>query len=143
MVGYECGVDVVATRDVVWRLLVDGPAYSEWNRSVVHVSGPILGGHNVIATLVDGSRVRFAIRDFEEESRMVWRRSVLPGVVSESLIFLLGDSADGVRAEVTHEVNGPLARLLGAAVPDREVVLTTFLDGLKARAELTANGSVG
>jgi hypothetical protein len=143
VVGYECGVDVLSTRDTVWRLLTDGPGYPGWNRAVVHLAGPIQDGGQVVATLVDGSRVRFSVREVEEESRMVWRRSVLPGLLSESLVFLLGDSVDGVRTEVTQEVHGPLARVFGVGVPRRDVVLSTFLAGLKTQAEGVSRGSPG
>ncbi|MCB9412628.1 MAG: hypothetical protein H6525_07255 [Actinobacteria bacterium] len=141
MAGYECGVDVYSTREVVWRYLTDSDGYPEWNRAIVHVAGPLRQGGHVITTGVDGSRSRFAVRTLEHESSMVWRRTVVPGLVTESLEFMLGDSANGVRVQAAQSVGGPLARLLGGAVPDRSAMLTGFLDSLKASVEQAPRGT--
>lgn len=132
---------MASTREVIWGRLVDAPSYPDWNRAMVHVAGAVVDGGHLVATQVDGSRVRFAVQGMEAENRMTWRHSVIPGLVSESLVFLLGDSADGVRVELAQQVHGPLSTVLGRVVPNRSAVLESFLTCLKTSVEAQSAGA--
>ena len=109
MLTAECGVDIAAPIDEVWRLIVDVERYSEWNPFIVKAesNGP----------LVVGARMRFVIR---------WEDG--GGTTSPELVTEVAPPRDG-KALLIYRANGALAKL-SAVTAKRVQSLTTGANGM-------------
>ncbi len=137
MVHFETAIDIAATRDAVWGLLIDAPNYPAWNPTVVAIEGLIEPDERIgVTSAVDPGRVHHVtVVEYEPENRMVWRGGLPFGIFSGSRLFLLGDSSAGVRFEMSEHYGGFLAPVISRTIPNLQASFDDFAIALRDAAE--------
>src|SRR4051812_20565958 len=89
-------IDIDATRQQVWRILVDLPAYREWNPFIVEAAGRAQQGEELTLRMQNvGGRLmtlRPTVADVREGELLQWRgRLWMPGLLDVEHSFQLSD----------------------------------------------------
>jgi len=138
-VQFETSVDIEASSDIVWGILVDVGRWPEWTESVQEVRW--LGE----ATLSPGSRVRikqprmsslvWEVSGYEPRASFTWRNTS-PGVTTVGTHVITERGGDRVTVTLGIQQSGVLARVIGLLTGARtKRYVQMEADGLKKRAE--------
>lgn len=122
----------------IWAVLVDGPAWTEWDSAVVRVEGTIAPGQKVTVypEVNPGRGFPVTVVEFAPGERMVWRGGMPLGLFTGTRTYTLTRQEDGtVRFDMRELYTGPLAGLITKSIPDLTSSFTRFADGLKHRVE--------
>jgi hypothetical protein len=99
-------VEIDAPPARVWRVLVDLPAYREWNPFIVEASGTVAAGETLALRMALPGRAPMAIAPrllvVDPERELRWKgRLVVPGLFDGEHAFVL-TALDGGRTRVDH-----------------------------------------
>jgi hypothetical protein len=137
---YEATSVIDAPRSAIWDVLVDGPAWTEWDSAVVRVDGAIAPGAKVTVYPEVNPKRGFPVKvvEFAPGERMVWRGGMPLGLFTGTRTYTLTQQPDGkVRFVMREDYTGPLAGLIARSIPDLSSSFTRFAGGLKQRVEST------
>ncbi len=130
---------IAAAPDRIWALLVDLPAWSAWNPTIVSIEGDVTPGGTVRLVAAVNQQRTFALRVTEvvPPQRMVWASGMPLGLFRGVRTYSLTPAAGGEGTDfaMTEAYTGPLAGLIGRSIPDLGPSFETFADALKAAAE--------
>jgi len=136
-------IDIAASASRVWAVLMDFPAYSDWNPFVRHLTGSTATGSRLQVTVQPegGRAMSFApeVLTCEPEREFRWRGKVIvSGLFDGEHAFKLAEAAAGSCRFVHEEVfSGVLVPLLmrGAMRASTQAGFEAMNRALKARAE--------
>ena len=135
-------IDIDASPEQVWDVLVDFPSHAAWNPFFAAVDGSAEVGATlrVAARKDDGTEgmvFRPVVLDAEPGQRLRWKGKLLVrGLFDGTHDFRL-EALDGGRTRLHHgeEFRGVLVPLFGRVLRDTEVGFREFNDALARRAE--------
>lgn len=141
MRAYETSIDIAASPERVWAVLVDGAGYPGWDSGVERVDGTVALGQRitVYATIAAGRAFPVTVADFVPNSRMVWRGGMPLGLFTGVRTFALTPQDGGTRFAMREEFSGPLLPLIWRSMPDLQPSFDRFAAGLKQQAETAAH----
>ncbi len=138
MKAYEATTRIKATPDAIWKVLVDGAAYPNWDSGVVSVEGAIAAGERIKVVSEVSPKRAFPVRvtGFEPAESMTWTGGMPLGLFRGVRTFTLFPAAKAsTRFTMREEYTGPLAPLIGRSIPDLGPSFERFATGLKRRVE--------
>jgi len=138
-------VHIDATPERVWQVLVDLPAYPQWNPFITSVEGPFAVGGRVSITLLPlNALLRVTLRAAVVEVtacrrlrfRLRWARLGIPGLFDIDYTLTLTPQDGGVRLWENAQFRGLLVPLLTRPVNrDASVAFEAMNAALKNRTE--------
>jgi hypothetical protein len=135
--AYEASAEIEAPPPVVWDVLTDGAAWSEWDAGAT-VDGRIAHGERLKITSELNPRRAYPARvsELDRPRRMVWTGGMPLGLFKGVRTYTLEPRGEDRTAfRMREEFTGPLLPLIGRTMPDLGPSFTRFANGLKARAE--------
>lgn len=141
MKTFEAGIRIDAGSEQVWSVLIDVGSYRDWDSGVDRVDGVVRIGEKLVvhATLARGRAFPVTVTEIRPGEAMRWRGGLPLGLFVGERTFRLDPQGDGsTEFMVREEHTGPLAGLLGRAIPDLNPSFRQFAAGLKARSEQRA-----
>lgn len=136
-VSYSVKVRINADVSTVWRILLDAPAYSSWNSTIISIDGDIgLGEKIQLRSTVDSSRVfKLKVTNLDTNSRMIWK-SGIPGIFRGVREYTLKSRPDGSTEFAMTEVLAGYALLFAKkSLPDFRPSFEAIAADLKKEAE--------
>ena len=135
---FSISIDIAATTERVWQVMIDTGRWHEWTPSVTDVkrleTGPFGVGSAVLIRQPKFPPAKWTVTDVEPGRSFTWV-SVGPGVrvAGRHSVESVGD---GSRATLSIEVQGMLGAILWRLTRDTTERYVTFeAKGLKARSE--------
>lgn len=137
MRSFESRTLVNAPVERIWALLTDAPAFPSWNTTVERIEGQIALGQKlkIFAKLNPGRGFPVRVTTLTPNERMVWTGGMPLGLFKGERTFTLTRRADGVEFHMCEVFSGPMAPLIGRAIPDMQPAFEAFAADLKRRAE--------
>ena len=128
---------IAASPETVWGLLADAATWTQWNPTVISLTGPIAAGEKVelVSTVNPKRTFKLTVSELTPPSRMVWADGMLLGLFAGRRTYTVAPDGDGSRFTMTEEYSGPMAPLITRAIPDLSESFEQFADGLKEGAE--------
>jgi hypothetical protein len=133
-------IDIDATADAIWRVLVDFPAYPEWNPFICRIVGEARVGAKLEVTAQPANRkpmtFRPTVRVAEADRELRWLgRVLLPGIFDGEHAFVIEPRANGCRLRHEETFNGLLVPAFGAMLDDTARSFADLNAALKRRVE--------
>lgn len=140
----ETTVDILAPAEVVWSVLADTAAWSEWNPTLTRCEGKLEAGQRLVVTAQPPGRGAWTFKPtvltVEPNAELVWRGSVaIPGLfVGRHYFRLEAEGESACRLVHGEQFSGLLLPLMGGMLADTEKGFHAMNAALKARAEARA-----
>lgn len=135
---YSATSIIDATPEAIWEILIDTPAYSQWDSGVVRVEGRAASGEKLKVVSEANPKRAFPIKvtEFSPPRKMVWSGGMPLGLFKGVRTFTLEPEAGGrTKFSVREEYTGPLLPLIWKSIPDLGPSFDKFATGLKYKAE--------
>jgi hypothetical protein len=140
-------IDINAQADEVWRVLVDFPAYPDWNPFIRRISGRLAPGARLSVYIQSGEKpgrtFRPVVRSLEPGRTLCWLgHVVLPGIFDGEHCFTIEPiGPTRVRFVQRERFGGLLVPILwGAVERDTKRGFEAMNVALKARVERSESG---
>jgi hypothetical protein len=136
--SYEASATIAAPPEAVWEILVDGPAYTQWDSGVLALDGAIAPGQRLKVTSEANPGRAFGVRVTEMMAArsMRWSGGMPLGLFRGERTFTLRPRGDaGTDFLLREEYSGPMLGLIWRSMPDLGPSFEKFARGLKERAE--------
>ncbi len=137
----ETAIDIDASPERVWEVLLDFPRYPDWNPFITSIAGPAVAGARLAVTLAppEGRAVtmRPEVQVVDEGHRFGWLgRLGVPHVFDGAHEFVLEPGAAGsVRFVQRETFGGVLVPFLGKVLSRTRTGFEAMNHALKARVE--------
>ena len=133
-------IDIDAPADAVWRVLVDFPAYPEWNPFIRRIAGePKVGARLEVTAQPQGRKpmtFRPTVRVADPGRELRWLgRVLMPGIFDGEHAFIIEERPNGCRLRHEEIFRGLLVPLFGAMLDDTAKSFTELNTALKRRVE--------
>jgi uncharacterized protein YndB with AHSA1/START domain len=138
MKSYRASININASPDTIWNVLVDGDKYPDWDPGMDRVEGTIVLGERVkFFTKMSPDRAFPAkVTTFEPGQKMVLTGGMPLGLFKSERTHTLTPNTDGSITFETQEIfSGLLLPLFGSNIPDLTEVFENFAAGLKMQSE--------
>jgi hypothetical protein len=134
---YAVALSIAAPAQRVWELLVDAPAYTRWNASVVSVEGPIELGRTIklVSAVNPGRTFILKVSAMDPAHRMVWAGGMPLGLFTGTRTFAIEPAGVGCRFSMSEVYTGPMSGLIFKSIPDLNDSFKQFAECLKTAAE--------
>lgn len=139
MKHYDVSLTIAADAERIWQVLVNGPAYANWDSGVERVEGSIALGQTikVFSKIAPGRAFPVKVTDLVPARRMVWTGGMPLGLFKGIRTFTLTPEGSSTRFTMREEFSGPMLPLIWGSMPDLGPSFQQFADGLKQRSETT------
>jgi hypothetical protein len=139
MKHYEASSTIAASPDVVWSILTDASAYSDWDSGVRRLEGKVAPGEKLKVTSEVNPKRAYpvTITRFEPRRAMAWTGGIPLGLMKGVRTFSLTPENGATRFTLREQFSGPMLPLIWRSMPDMQPSFDKFAAGLKARAERT------
>jgi hypothetical protein len=133
-------IDIDAPADAIWRVLVDFPAYPDWNPFIRRLVGEAKVGARLEVTAQPVGRKPMTFKPTvlvaEPGRELRWRgRVLMPGIFDGEHAFIIEPQAKGCRLRHEETFTGVLVPMFGAMLKDTAQSFASLNDALKQRAE--------
>jgi hypothetical protein len=133
-------IDIDAKADAIWRVLVDFPAYPEWNPFIRRLVGEAKVGARLEVTAQPEGRKPMTFKPTvlaaEPGRELRWcGRVLMPGIFDGEHAFFIEPQAKGSRLRHEETFTGLLVPLFGAMLDDTERSFVKLNEALKRRVE--------
>ncbi|HEY0734267.1 MAG TPA: SRPBCC domain-containing protein [Herpetosiphonaceae bacterium] len=137
MKSFSAGIDIDATPDAIWAVLVDTANWPKFDPYSERIEGqPALGETiTVFSTLAPGRAFPVKITTLEQPRQMAWTNTMPLGVLKSVRSHTIHPNGSSSRFEINEVVSGAMLAVLGGALPDLTEPFAAFCSGLKARVE--------
>ncbi len=138
MKAYEATATIAAAPEAVWKILLDGQGYTQWDSGVVRLEGTIAQGERLKVTSEANPGRAFPVRvtELAAPRSMRWSGGMPLGLFKGVRTFTLAPrDDDGTDFKVREEYSGPMLGLIWKSMPDLGPSFDKFARGLKQRAE--------
>ena len=139
-------IEIEATPNVVWDVLTDFAAYSDWNPFITSADGTASVGATIVARFQppDGRAVTLKpkVTVVEDHETLEWfGHVVLPGLFDGRHRFELQGTPSGTRVVQAEQFDGLLVRLFRKSInTSTRAGFEAMNQALKGRAELVSVG---
>jgi hypothetical protein len=133
-------IDVDAPAAAIWRVLIDFPAYPEWNPFIRRIVGEARVGARLEVTVQPAGRKPMTFRPTvlvaNPDRELRWLgRVLLPGIFDGEHAFIIDTQAQGCRLRHEETFSGLLVPAFGAMLDDTARSFVELNAALKRRAE--------
>jgi hypothetical protein len=133
-------IDIDAPADAIWRVLVDFPAYPEWNPFIRRITGEAKVGARLEITAQPANRkpmtFRPTVRVADPGRELRWLgRVLLPGIFDGEHAFIIEPQTSGCRLRHEETFSGLLVPAFGAMLDDTARSFAELNAALKRRVE--------
>jgi hypothetical protein len=125
-------IDITASSDIVWSILIDASDFARWNSTVVSLEGEIKVGHVIkLKSILDEKRIfKLKVKEMSPNQKMVWGDSM------GNRTYLLTSNTDGsCRFSMTEKIGGLMFPLFSKYIPSFDESFEQFAADLKKEAE--------
>ena len=125
-------VEINASRDKIWSILVDGPKYPKWNSTVTSIEGQIEQGRSIkLKSILDPKRTfKLKVKKFDPNSTLVW------GDPMGNRTYTLNENSNvGTTFTMVEKIGGPIFPLFASKIPSFDESFDKFAADLKNEAE--------
>lgn len=139
--SYSVAIEIDASPEVIWEILMDGPAYPTWNSTILSLEGSIVQGDEIkLVSSVNPERTfTLEVSELTPRSRMVWEDGMALGMFLGVRTYTLIPTDDGHTVFTMAEVySGGMARSVVKNIPDMRPSFEAWVADLKAEAEKRA-----
>ncbi|HVL37848.1 MAG TPA: SRPBCC domain-containing protein [Fimbriimonadaceae bacterium] len=137
-------VEIAATPEDVWAVLVDFAAYPEWNPYIVVAEGAARSGERLSLQMRVGGKtftVRPKVIGVSQERELRWEgRLGIPGIFDADHIHRLEKTVTGTRYTQSERFTGSLVPFLGKTLEATEAAFVAMNSALKQRVETSPAG---
>lgn len=133
-------IDIDASADAIWRVLVDFNAYPEWNPFIRRIVGEAKVGARLEVTAQPEGRKAMTfkptVRVAEPGRELRWLgRVLIPGIFDGEHAFIIEPRTGGCRLRHEETFAGLLVPMFGAMLDDTARSFAHLNEALKRRAE--------
>ncbi len=135
---YESSVNIQATPDQIWPILVDAGSWSAWDSGVDDVEGVIAPGKKITikSQAAPGRAFPVRVTTFDPGAKLEFTGGMPLGLFTGVRTYLLTrQGADGSVFTMREDYTGPLVRMIARSMPDLQPSFDQFTAGLKQRVE--------
>ncbi|MFN8574492.1 MAG: SRPBCC domain-containing protein [Gemmatimonadaceae bacterium] len=127
----EVRIDIEASPERVWALLVKGADYPTWTSTVLSIAGEIGPGQRIElkSSLAPTRTFKLTIQEFSPPWRLVW------GDAMGRRTYQMHSRGAGTTFVMHERIGGPLFPLFARLIPPFDASFDQFARDLKARAE--------
>ena len=133
---YSVAIKIQAAPEAIWALLIDAPAYTSWNSTIIKLDGAIALGSSIQLTSIDKPDKAFDLKvtTFDAPKHMVWEDGGMMFLGVRH--FTLMPQADGTTLFAMSEtLSGGMLGMIEGSLPDFTKSFNLFAADLKKRAE--------
>ena len=130
--------EINASPETIWRILTDAPKYTDWDPSLISLTGTISSNEKltIFSKLSPKRAFKVTVSEFVPNRKMVWVSGMPLGLFKGERTFTLEPPTNGkVKFTVQEVFTGLLLPLFERSIPDMNPVFTHFAKGLKTKAE--------
>jgi hypothetical protein len=136
----QTAINIDTPADAIWRVLVDFPAYPEWNPFIRRLVGEAKVGARLEVTAQAEGRKPMTFKPTvlvaEPGRELRWLgRVLMPGIFDGEHAFIIEPQAKGCRLRHEETFTGLLVPLLGAILNDTAKSFANVNAALKRRVE--------
>ena len=137
MKAYEATATIAAAPEAVWKILLDGQSYTQWDSGVVALEGTIAPGERLKVTSEANPGRAFPVRVTEvaARARCAGAAACRWGCSRRAHVHADAPGDDGTDFKLREEYSGPMLGLIWKSMPDLGPSFDKFARGLKQRAE--------
>ena len=137
MKSFSANIDIDATPDAVWAVLIDTGNWPQFDPYSERIEGQAAPGETltVFSTLAHGRAFPVKVTTLERPQQMAWTGSMPLGMLKNVRTDTISPHGVGSRFEITEVISGPLLGMLAGTLPDLAEPFAAFCRGLKARVE--------
>lgn len=135
---YEASVDIDASPEVVWPVLVDAGAWPSWDSGVEAVTGQVASGEKITisSAVAPGRAFPVRVTALEPPRRLVFWGGMPLGLFTGERTYGLEPVHEGQsRFRVREEYTGTMLPLMWKSMPDLQPSFDQFVTGLKRKVE--------
>ena len=146
MKEFKTTLELAASPDEVWPVLVDTTSWPQWDPFTERIEGTVALGAKLKAysKLSPGRGFAVKVTALVPCETMVWTGGMPLGLFTGVRTYSLRARLGGGTTFTMHErYNGPLAPLITKSIPDLSQAFDAFALGLKARIERSARALAG
>lgn len=137
MKSFSAGIDIDATPDSIWAVLVDTANWPTFDPYSERIEGQVALGETitVFSRLAPGRAFPVKITTLQRPRQMAWSNTMPLGVLKSVRSHTIHTQGSGCRFEISEVVSGAMLAVLGGVLPDLTEPFAAFCSGLKARVE--------
>ena len=137
MKRFEASVTIDKPAAEVWSVLVNTPAWPEWDPHCDRIEGKVAVGEKLAAftKLAPGRGFSVKVAEMVENERMVWSSKMPFGLFAAERTFELVEERGRTRFTTREVMKGPMLALIGKSIPNLDGPFADFAAGLKRRVE--------
>lgn len=137
MKRFHADIEIDASPDAVWAVLIDTAAWPIFDPYSERIDGQIGLGETITAfsKLAPGHAFPLEITTFDRSQAMAWTGGMPLGMLKNVRTHTIIPSSSGCRFEMTEIISGPLLGVIAGSLPDLTEPFAAFCSGLKARVE--------
>ena len=129
-------IDIDASRETIWSLLVDAPDFPRWNSTVTSIEGTIALGQTLrIRVPISKRTFTVKVTALEAPQSLVWGDGRGP-MFRGTREFALEPVGAGTTFTMTETFEGVMLPLIRRSLPDFVPVFTQYAYDLKHEAEM-------
>jgi len=143
MKEFTATTTIAAPPEAIWSILVDTPAYPDWDPFCDKIEGELGLGNTLKAfsKLSPGRGFKVKVTELDENRRMTWQGGMPFGLFKGVRTFTMRQAGDSTAFELREVFSGPMLKLIGGSLPDMTEAFQQFCQGLKAHAERGVAGN--
>lgn len=137
MKHFSASIDIEATPDAIWAVLIDTVRWPTFDPYSERIEGQLAQGETitVYSKLAPGRAFPVKITTLEQPRQMAWSNTVPLGVLKSVRTHTISANGSSRRFEISEVVSGPMLAVLGGVLPDLSEPFAAFCGGLKAHVE--------
>lgn len=125
-------IEIAASPETIWKLLTEADGFTDWNSTLVELSGRIApAGRIQLRSKLDPKRTfKLQVKEFQPHERLSW------GDAMGTRTFTLTSAAEGKTLfRMTEKIGGPIFPLFASFIPPFDESFNQFAADLKTAAE--------
>ena len=137
MKQFSATIQIQASPERVWALLVDTGSWQKWNTTIDHVEGANTVGSKVTvhAKINPGKSFPVNVTSMTAGRKIVWASGMPLGLFKGERTYTLMPNSGGVSFSMTEIYSGPMAGMITKSIPDLQPAFDEFARCLKSEAE--------
>jgi len=134
---YEATTTIDAAPDAVWKVLVDGANWPNWDSGIKSIDGTIAAGNKLTIKAAIGGDRAFPVKvvTFDAPRKLVFSGGMPLGLFRGVRTYTLTAQGAKTLLHMREEYTGAMLGAIWKSIPDLGPSFTQFVTGLKKRVE--------
>ena len=141
MKSFSTSIQINASAERVWEILIDASSWTKWNSTIEKIEGSIAPGQKVtvVAKASPGQAFPLKVTEFDPNKSMVWTGGMPLGLFTGKRTYSIRDVDEFLSEFSMNEAfTGLMAPLITRSIPNLQPSFDEFAKCLKGYAESTA-----